>query len=240
MISIIIPTLNEEKVLEKTLVSLVNSKEDLYEIIVSDGKSTDRTIEIARKYADKVVVYEGEKRQTIGMGRNLGASVASGDYLVFLDADVFVPQPELFFKQAISCFEKDENLVAVIPRLKVFPEIATIADRVIFNIVNFNFFFINNIFHRGGAGGEFQMIKTDVFKRLGGYNESLSVAEDQEIFWRLSGVGRTKLEWSLSVFHTSRRAHKVGWPKLLWSWLINLTSLFFLKKSYHDEWKEVR
>ena len=240
MISIIIPTLNEEKVLEKTLLALRESKNISYEIIVSDGKSTDNTIEVARKYADKVLIYDGITRQNIAMGRNLGASVANGDYLVFLDADVFVSQPESFFKQALTCFEEDDKLVALIPKLRVFPELATLADKIIFNIVNFNFFLINNIFHKGGAGGEFQMIKTDVFKKIGGYNENLSVAEDQELFWRLSGQGYTKLIWSLEVLHTSRRAHKIGWPRLLWSWFINLTYVMFMKKSYHKEWKEVR
>src|SRR4051812_47233932 len=96
-LSIIIPTLNEEKILEKTLLHLRELHDIPYEIIVSDGKSKDKTIEIANKYADKVVVYEGEKRQTIGMGRNLGASVAQGDFFVFLDADMYVPDINDFF-----------------------------------------------------------------------------------------------------------------------------------------------
>ncbi|MEI6711131.1 MAG: glycosyltransferase [bacterium] len=70
MISFIIPTLREASVIEKTLlwISQYNGEK---EIIISDGGSDDGTIEIARKYTDKIIVYKGEKRQTIGMGRNL-------------------------------------------------------------------------------------------------------------------------------------------------------------------------
>lgn len=56
MISFIIPTLNEESVLENILKWLSGFNGE-HEIIVSDGKSNDRTIEIANKYADKVVIY---------------------------------------------------------------------------------------------------------------------------------------------------------------------------------------
>jgi len=70
MISFIIPTLREESSLEKTL-NWLSTYTGENEIIISDGGSTDKTLEIARKYTDKIIVYEGTKRQTIGMGRNL-------------------------------------------------------------------------------------------------------------------------------------------------------------------------
>ena len=99
MLSIIIPTLNEEKSIEKTLQSIKELKDYDYEIIISDGKSKDKTVEIAKKYDAKVIVYEGTIRQTIGGGRNLGASIASGDFFVFLDADVTIPDINNFFKK---------------------------------------------------------------------------------------------------------------------------------------------
>lgn len=238
-ISIIIPTLNEEKIIEKTLKSLREYHGDC-EIIVSDGKSTDRTIEIAKKYADKVIVYDGVARQTIGMGRNLGAASASGDFLLFLDADVSIPNPDRFFSITLNRFDKNSKLVALIPFIRVFPEMATLMDKIVFSIVNFNFYLMNNVFHKGAAGGEFQMVRADVFKKLGGYDETLSVSEDQEFFWRLCKVGRTHIEPSLVIYHTSRRAHKIGWPKLLWSWFINLLSVMFRKKAHSEVWEEIR
>ncbi len=239
MLSIIIPTLNEEKVIEKTLKSLRDYKGD-YEIIVSDGRSTDRTIEISKKYADKVMVYEGITRQTIAMGRNLGASVAKGEYLLFLDADIYIPDINIFFARAISFFEKDSKLVGYSVYLKVFPEMANFADRFFFSLFNHMFYFLSNILHIGASYGEFQMVRNDSFKKLGGYNEKIAVAEDNEFFKRLAKSGKTIIDSKLIVYHTGRRAHKIGWPRLLVSWWVNQLSVSFLNKSYNSEWKEIR
>ena len=57
MISFIIPTLNEEKTIEKTLKNLSEYFGEK-EIIVSDGRSSDKTIEIAKKYTDKVIIHD--------------------------------------------------------------------------------------------------------------------------------------------------------------------------------------
>lgn len=85
-LSVIIPTLNEEKNIEMCLKSALNQDfpREKYEIIVSDGGSKDKTVQIARKYADKVLVT---KSKGVWYGRNYGAKFAKGKYLVFIDAD---------------------------------------------------------------------------------------------------------------------------------------------------------
>lgn len=239
MISIIIPTLNEEKVIEKTLKSLREYQGD-YEIIVSDGKSTDKTVEIARKYADQVVVYEGTARQTIGMGRNLGAYVAKGDYLLFLDADITIPELNGTIKRALSFFEKNKKLYGLTVFLKVNPTEATFADNFFFGLVNWIYYIQNSIFHYGVSGGDFQMFRSDIFKNVGGYNEKLVAAEDCDLFRRFSKIGETRAEPSVVAYLTARRIHKVGWLPLLWKWHLNWLSMTFLKKSVDDEWKVIR
>ena len=84
MISIIIPTLNEAKIIESTLRTLAATLTLPYEVIVSDGGSTDGTPELAARYANTVVVYSGAGRQTIGQGRNDGARVAERLYMAKL------------------------------------------------------------------------------------------------------------------------------------------------------------
>ncbi len=238
MISFIIPTKNEEKVIGKTLeeILLYSGKK---EIIVSDGRSSDKTIEIAKKYADKVTVYEGEKRQKISEGRNTGASVASGDYVLFLDADMHIPDPDIFFKKALDVF-KDDKVLALTVSLKVFPEMETRADRFVFSLVDYLYILQNNIFHTGASSGEFQMVRTDAFKKIGGFDERLAVSEDQDLFRRLAKIGRTRFEKSLVAYLTRRRAHTIGWPKLLFTWIINDISVRLLEKSVDSEWKEIR
>jgi cellulose synthase/poly-beta-1,6-N-acetylglucosamine synthase-like glycosyltransferase len=89
-VSVIIPTLNEEANIGKTLklVRAQRSRLD-YEVIVSDGGSTDKTVDIAKKYADKVVVSE---KRGIWFGRNQGAKAAKGEVYVFIDADTMIPK----------------------------------------------------------------------------------------------------------------------------------------------------
>lgn len=240
MISIIIPTLREESVLEKTLKNLKLLTRFPYEIIISDGRSTDRTLEIARKYTDKVVVYEGTVRQTIAHARNFGAEVAIGDLFVFMDADVIIPDPNDFFEKAVNAFEKEKNLVAITALVKVLPEYETFADRFWFGFLNLTNSINNNIFHKGTAPGEFQMMRADAFRAEGGYNQTLVASEDYEMFGRLSLIGKTRMLRHLTILHTGRRAHAIGWPRLLSQWFANWISVLVLKKAASKEWKVIR
>lgn len=117
---------------------------------------------------------------------------------------------------------------------------ANMADKVVFWSLNRLIYTYNNILHHGASSGEFQMIRTEVFKKIGGFNEALVGGEDFDMFARLSKVGLTQSVPSLTIFHTSRRAHKIGWPRLLWSWILNWFHATFLNKSYSTVWEEIR
>lgn len=241
MISIIIPTLNEEKEIENTLKNLqaaVSTRE--IEVIISDGKSKDGTAAIARRYTSKVLVYDGEKRQTISLAKNMGAELATGEYLLFQDADVFIPNPSDFFKKLVASFERQSNLVAATVSVKVRPKDATALDRLIFGFINYLYFFMNNILHLGASSGEFQFVRKDAFQKINGFAAHLVVAEDQDLFQRLTKIGRTKIIFSLLAYHSGRRAHAVGWPKLLWKWWTNYVHLMLFNKSANDEWEPLR
>jgi glycosyltransferase involved in cell wall biosynthesis len=73
-----VPAYNEEKLLERTLSAFPMELRKRWnvELIVSDGGSKDGTIEIARTFADVVVLHHEDRRQTIAEGRNAGADVA--------------------------------------------------------------------------------------------------------------------------------------------------------------------
>lgn len=239
MISIVIPTLNEEKIIERTLSSLKRLTLP-HEIIVSDGGSKDRTAEIARRYADKVIVYAGTTRQNIAMGRNAGAAVATGDYLAFLDADCSIPDPDTFFSHAIASFEKESKLAVLIGWIRVMPEYETFPDMVIMYCLNLYYILLNNLIGIGIGGGEFQLTRTADFIRVGRFNETLAAAEDMDLLYRLSRLGKSRVDGKLLVFHTGRRAHKVGWPKLLYTWSANGLSVWLRGKSVSSEWEVVR
>src|SRR5581483_11043104 len=95
-ISIVVPAFNEERLLPETL-ARVRSASAAFggwdtELVVCDNNSTDRTAQIARE-AGASVVFEPVNQ--ISRARNAGAARASGEWLVFVDADSH-PSPELF------------------------------------------------------------------------------------------------------------------------------------------------
>ena len=88
MISIIIPTLNEETVINATLQNLIlHTVNTRHEIIISDGGSQDGTVKIAKKYARILRSDKGRASQL-----NNGAKKASGDILFFVQADAIIPE----------------------------------------------------------------------------------------------------------------------------------------------------
>ena len=89
MISVIMPILNEAKILDRTLAKLQDELKN-HELIIVDGGSTDGSIEIAEKYGRVVKSDRGRAKQL-----NVGAKAASGSVLVFLHADVWLEQGAL-------------------------------------------------------------------------------------------------------------------------------------------------
>jgi len=239
MISFIIPTLNEGKAIEKTLSGL-----KLYsgpcEIIVSDGGSNDETVVIARRYTDKVVVHDRNVRQTIAGGRNAGAAIATGEFLVFIDADVSIFDIDEFMRRALANFEKRKKLVALTVRYKILPENETFADRLVFGTLIGSFVLFNNYLHVGVSGGEFQMMYKWAFEKVSGFDEKLVAAEDGDMFARLGKIGRTRCDSSLTIYHSGRREHAIGWPKLIRQWMTNYIMVQLFRRAASTEWEQIR
>ncbi len=87
-ISIIIPVLNEKEMIEKTLKTLQPLRARGHEVIVVDGGSSDDSVERTKPFADRVIITnKGRSRQM-----NEGTKIASGEILLFLHADTFLPE----------------------------------------------------------------------------------------------------------------------------------------------------
>ena len=92
-LSVIIPVWNGEGVLARCLDALINSDYEAFEILVVDDGSTDATTRIAKKYS--VQYIRVTERMGPANARNVGARNATGDILVFVDADVVLPSNRL-------------------------------------------------------------------------------------------------------------------------------------------------
>lgn len=238
-ISIVIPTLNEEKLLEgllNQLLSETNERKYDCEIIISDGGSRDNTINIAEKYGCKVVLKESEC-ENIAIGRNRGADNSKGECIVFLNGDVRIEDPKLFFSEIDSFLEKD--YLAMTVNVKVFPEEEILSDRVFMGFYN-NYFHLLNIIGLGMGRGECQIIKRSVFFENNGYNNELPAGEDFDLYKRIRKEGKIKFNRKINIFESPRRYRKDGHFKVLLKWFTNSVSIIFKKKAYSKEWEQVR
>ncbi|MCH8033673.1 MAG: TIGR04283 family arsenosugar biosynthesis glycosyltransferase [Bacteroidetes bacterium] len=188
--SVIIPTLNEEKYLPHVLEQLKNVDEDL-EIIIADGGSKDNTVKIAEKF--NVEVCKSEKGK--GIQLNNGAGCATGDVLIFLHADTFLP---------VNAFSLINEYLLV---RKV--DIATFKmkfDKESFLMDIYSWFTkFDSIFT--SFGDQVIVIRRDFFNKLNGF-PNLALFEDVELCRKARS--KTKIYKLPAFVTTSARRFETG------------------------------
>ena len=116
-LSIIIKALNEEENIERAITSsLAETKHLDAEIILADSLSTDKTIEIAKRFPVRIVQLSNPHDRSCGVGPQLGFQYAKGTYVYILDGDMAFEKG--FLEQAIKELEKDETLAGVAGRVR--------------------------------------------------------------------------------------------------------------------------
>ncbi|WP_455364241.1 glycosyltransferase [[Eubacterium] cellulosolvens] len=203
-VSVIIPTLNEEKYLEPTLQAIKSQNYGGdYETIVSDSGSEDGTLEIAEKYAD-MVVRAGKRG--IGAGRNAGAKEANGEILFFVDADTVLLYNTLF--EVVKRFEDRETLGVAIPVLPLSPKVKDIILFLGFN----EFVKINVELGQGRARvvGSCSAYRRSAFDKVGGFNEEVDVLEDFDLSERVSKLGKIEYTEETMALVSTRRIARWG------------------------------
>jgi glycosyltransferase involved in cell wall biosynthesis len=181
-ISVIVPAFNEERVLPETLAAISAASAALvaagfsWELIVCDNNSTDRTAAIGRDAGARVVF---EPVNQIGRARNTGAAAATGDWLIFVDADSR-PSSELFADVARE-IRSGRTLAG--------------GCRVVFDhspwIVRAMVAFWNVMSRTlGWAAGSFIFCEARAFRAIGGFSQVLYAAEEIDLFRRLKRLAR--------------------------------------------------
>lgn len=189
-ISVIIPTLNEESHIEKTLQSVVKQEGD-YEVCVVDGGSTDNMVAIAKRYA---CVINSKRGRAVQM--NAGAMLCKGDILLFLHADTLLPDNA--FREIRKKMQDDTVAGGSF-------YIAFDADNFILRGVSFITRFNFSLFHFGDQG---IFVRRDVFQKLHGYKE-IPLMEDYDFYKRLREQGKVILI-RMPVISSARRFIKKG------------------------------
>lgn len=238
-LSFVIPTLQEEKTIGPMLRWIKEKVTIPHETIVADGRSSDKTVERAQGLADTIVISKGVAPSPARQ-RNEGGRLAKGEFIVFLDCDVSIPDPDLFFSDAIKEFEKDPQLLALTGPQRARPGCESWADRVNFGILNQSIRFKNNVLNVGEVSGKFMMVRKSAFEIVGGLRDDLITREDADFFWRISKKGKTRYFQNLMIFHGARRAHRIGWWRLWYVWLFNWMWVSLFDTAYEKEWVPIR
>ncbi len=208
-ISIVIPTLNESKAIARA-VAMVRRGRNI-EIIVADGGSTDRTLELAKSFRIKTLVS--------GPGRaiqmNAGAKEAVGDALLFLHADTRLPDAyDSHIRQAL----KMPGVVAGAFMLSIDSPAPGL--RIIEKLANWRSRALGLPY-----GDQCIFVKTDAFREAGGFKD-MPIMEDFELMRRLKKMGRIEIV-PLPAVTSARRWERQGALKMT---LINqaVIALYYL------------
>lgn len=202
LVSVVVPTRNSEGSLRRCLESIVRQDDAAVELIVVDNHSRDRTLEIARAFTSRVLTRGPERSAQ----RNAGARTATGSFLVFIDSDMVLDRRVV--GQCVEAAGANPALQGII-----IPE----------RSVGSGYWARCKALERGCYVGDDTIEAARFFRRpafdaVGGYDETLTAAEDWDLSQRvreIGSVGRidayiTHLEGRLTLRKTMRSKYYYG------------------------------
>ncbi|MGD1003976.1 MAG: glycosyltransferase [Methanoregulaceae archaeon] len=212
MISVVIPTYNEEENIAQCLVSLIHQTvpRNEYEIIVVDGGSNDKTREIAQKYADKVFIQTSKK---VGGARNDGIVAAKGEIVATTDADCIIPP--IWIKTITKDFT-DPNIVQLYgPVYPIEEGLKNSVSLFLANIFSRLGYYTKIFYYTLGCNTAF---RKDVFIKVGMYH-CIDAGDDLEIALRMKKFGTVKFNGTMKVGFSMRRYKQYGSLHSLYEWI---------------------
>jgi glycosyltransferase involved in cell wall biosynthesis len=215
-LSIIVPTLNEEKHLPFLLESIKRQSFGDYEVIVADAGSEDKTLEIARKYNCKIV-----KGGLPAEGRNSGAKIAEKELLLFLDAEAVLP--ENFLNKTLLEFRKRKLGIAgcglqPITKNKTYGIMQDI-------LYNWPARLLEGVFP---YDSNFILVEKEIHKQIGGFDEGITLGEDHAYARKAAKITRFGFLKSSKLTISPRRFQNEGWLTIgAKYYFCNLYNIFF-------------
>ncbi|MBQ9159825.1 MAG: glycosyltransferase [Methanobrevibacter sp.] len=202
--SIIIPTYNEEEYLPVLLKSIKKQDFDDYEIIVADANSTDKTRDIAKDYG--CIVVDGGLP---AVGRNNGAKVAKGEYLMFLDSDLELTDE--YLRNVLYEFQNEHLGIAI---TQMLPMSNKIEDKLFHDFANQFMISVEKI-KPHGAGCYGIIAKRELHEECGGFDESLTFGEDTDYIERLAKKEPFRVLRNAKIGVSTRRLEEEGIETLI-------------------------
>lgn len=223
-LTIAILTKNSEKTIGYTLASLAQQKLDnwLFEIIVVDGMSTDRTLDIIEQWVPRLKRKFGEnlsrflivqeKINTIGFARNVALKFAKGAWILWLDSDnIMSPN---YISEALSKGLTSEENVAVFYPNHVKPIAKNLISKVILRYLSHasmykaisHYYILKLPIHKlRYTAMQGTLCNVKALRNVGGFNPILPAAEDVDLFLRLMNRGYTAESFNGTLYFFIRR-----------------------------------
>jgi len=179
-LSIVIPCLNEEHFLPNLLNNLNSQTYTDFEVIVIDGKSEDKTVEVTQNFKSKyhLSIYSSPARG-VSFQRNYGAKKALGEVIIFFDADTQIPND--YLQKIIHVFKtkKPDFLTTYIKVASKKP-----LEKIYASLSNL-LFEIGKVSKSINSYGAMQAVKKEAFFKVKGYDTKTKFGEDEQLFAKL-------------------------------------------------------
>ena len=215
-VSVIIVNYNGKKFLEKCLESLCKVNYENFEIIVVDNNSTDGSIELVTKNYPSIILLKLNSNKGFAEPNNIGAKIANGKYLLFLNNDTIVTPN--FISEMVQVIENDKK-IAICQSLLLKPDESVDSSGdfidhlgVVYNSTKKT----DEIREISSARGASMLIRKDVFDILEGFDEKFYVSfEDVDLGWRTWMIGyKVILTPKSVVYHVGGQTIKSKKPEI--------------------------
>lgn len=228
-VSVVVPAYNEEKILGSCLRSLRSQTVDC-EIVVCDNNSTDRTHEIAKKYAHRVIK---EKKQGTMHALNSGTKIARGDLIAITGADCEVPanwiesfMPYFRDDRVIACYGPIDPLE---DKHKRYFSMLNYAEKI---CIKLGLWFVIQ-------GANF-MVRRDILESAGHFDTAVKVFEENGLFKKIRKMGKVKFISKNAVKASTRRVEECGKLSLVLLGIRQMFKLSVYKRTDDHHFRAVR
>ncbi|MFM2485984.1 glycosyltransferase [Celerinatantimonas yamalensis] len=239
-LSLIIPAYNEERYLAQCLTYACAEMAKyahlgLFEIIVIDNASTDRTAEVASTFAGVRVVYEPNKGLTCA--RQRGLEEAQGEILAFIDADTRMPSG--WVPRVLDAYAADNNLTCISGPYRYYdlPIVQRWLVKAYWSMLARPTYWFTRYM---AVGGNFAASKAALLA-IGGFDTSIAFyGEDTDIARRLHKKGRVLFDMKLVMETSARRLREEGFLATAAHYVANFVSEVIRKKPSTTEYRDIR
>ncbi len=204
-VSFVIPTMNNIRTIRRCLESIRAQDYPSLEIVVVDGGSTDGTLEVARELADRVAIVKG----TLGLARDRGAKIATGDIIGVFDSDIYLPHRKWLSGAVDALLSRDR--AAILWPINVPPQNSSWVAKAYFTLWEYRLRTSKNPI----PGGNILVLRR-AYEEVGGIDPGLHFGEDYDLTIKILRRGYTYIIYPDPIIHDTMRSLKQYTKKQFW------------------------